>query len=82
MTYHYTLFNDFLGYCLMFYGKNGVYELRKDGKPVTRAVLQENLPIFEALMEWQEWDFGGGDSMDREFMRAEVLEPLGYSYSI
>ena len=78
MKYNYDLFNDFLGYCLMFYGKGGVYELRKDGKPVTRAVLQANLDIYETLMEWQEWQFGGGDSMDREFMRFEVLEPIGY----
>lgn len=69
----------FIEYTLMFYGKNGIYELRKNGKALTKPTVTKLMPELQREMIAQGWDFGGGDSMDREFFRNEVLEPLGYT---
>jgi hypothetical protein len=68
----------FIDYVYSFYGKGGVYELRKAGKPLTERMIVALLPEMEQKMKAQKWRWGGGDSMDREFFREEVLEAHGY----
>jgi hypothetical protein len=61
-----------------FYGKGGVYELRRGGKPLTKAKIIALLPELDAQRTAQNWRWGDGDTMDREFFRSEVLEQHGY----
>jgi hypothetical protein len=69
----------FVGYLHSFYGRRGLYELRnKDNKVVTKQLLHQLMPTLRQRMKDTNWDWGDGDSMDREFMREEVLEPMGY----
>lgn len=72
--------NDFVEYVLMFYGKGGLYELRnEEGKPLTAKAAHNLLPFLHYAMKEQDWSWGGGDTMDREFFREEVLEHAGYT---
>jgi len=69
----------FVGYVCSFYGRGGIYVLSDaQGKAVTRALVTRLLPKMQEAMHKQRWNWGGGDSLDREFFREEVLEPLGY----
>jgi len=68
----------FIDYVYSFYGKDGVYELRKAGKPLTERMIAALLPEMEQKMKAKKWRWGGGDSMDREIFREEVLEAHGY----
>ena len=69
----------FVDYVHSFYGKGGVYELRKDGKPLTRRKISALLPELMNKMAEQKWRWADGDSMDREFFREEVLHAHGYT---
>jgi hypothetical protein len=69
----------FVNYVHSFYGKGGIYVLSNaDGKTVTRPLIESLLPKMQAVMKQQRWNWGDGDSLDREFFREEVLEPMGY----
>ncbi len=69
----------FVGYVCSFYGKGGIYVLSNaEGKLVTSTLVESLLPKMREAMKQQDWTWGGGDSIDREFFREEVLEPLGY----
>jgi hypothetical protein len=69
----------FVKYVLSFYGKGGVYEMRNaEGKTPTAQLVRSLLPAMVDAMQTQGWNWGNGDSMDREFFREEVLAPLGY----
>jgi hypothetical protein len=71
---------DFVKYVLSFYGEGGVYEMRNaEGKVPTRQLVMSLLPAMVDAMHKQGWNWGDGDSMDREFFREEVLAPLGYT---
>lgn len=70
---------EFVDYIVAFYGKGGVYEMRDaQGRALTRQRVRSLLPAMTAAMQAQDWRWGDGDSMDREFFREEVLEPAGY----
>ena len=74
---------DFVAYVLSFYGKGGVYEMRNaEGKAPTRQLVLSLLPAMADAMHKQGWNWGDGDSMDREFFREEVLEHAGYTEHI
>ncbi len=69
----------FVKYVLSFYGKGGVYEMRNaEGKTPTAQLVWSLLPAMADAMHTQGWNWGDGDSMDREFFREEMLAPLGY----
>lgn len=71
---------DFVKYVLSFYGKGGIYEMRNaEGKVPTAQLVRSLLPAMVDAMHKQGWNWGDGDSMDREFFREEVLEPMGYT---
>lgn len=71
---------DFVKYVLSFYGKGGIYEMRNaEGKVPTAQLVRSLLPAMHDAMHKQGWNWGDGDSMDREFFREEVLEPAGYT---
>ena len=71
---------DFIDYVLSFYGKGGIYEMRNaEGQALTRQLAKSLLPAMQDAMHKQGWNWGDGDSMDREFFREEVLEPMGYT---
>ena len=71
--------NDFAEYIFRFYGKHGLLELRnKAGTALSRRAIKSLLPAMYAKMEADKWDWGGGDSADREFFRTQVLAPAGY----
>ena len=71
---------DFVQYVMAFYGKGGIYEMRTaDGKALTKQLVKSLLPSMADAMQKQGWNWGYGDSMDREFFREEVLEPAGYT---
>jgi hypothetical protein len=70
--------NHFVDYVHSFYGEGGVYPLFKNAKPLTKDVIKASAPLMLSLMAEQGFPYGDGDTMDREFMRFEVLEPIGY----
>lgn len=69
---------QFVDYVHSFYGTGGIYPLSKAGKPLTKPLIKASIPLMRALMVEQGFPYGDGDTMDREFMRFEVLEPIGY----
>jgi hypothetical protein len=72
---------QFVDYVHSFYGTGGIYPLSKAGKPLTKPLIKASIPLMRALMVEQGFPYGDGDgdTMDREFMRGEVFEPLGYN---
>jgi hypothetical protein len=68
---------QFVRYVHSFYGAKGVYPLYKNKKPLTLAVIEASMERFNKAMQALGYDYCG-DSIDREFMREEVLEPMGY----
>ena len=76
--------NGFVNYVHSFYGKGGIYELRNaEGQVLTKRTIREALPTMHTLMMLVYAECGldsefVGDSIDREFMRDEVLEEMGY----
>lgn len=63
-----------------FYGKDGNYPLQRSGKYLTKTVIKQTLPLAHTLMAMQKWKWAQGDSMDREFIRAELYEKvMGYT---
>ena len=74
---------EFVEYVMAFYGKGGIYEMRDEaGDPLTAEAVRRLLPYMASAMTEQGWNWGDGDSMDREFFREEVLEHAGYTEHI
>ena len=72
--------HKFATYIYRFYGKRGIYPLMRNGKYLTLKQIKETLPLAHTLMGEQGWDWSGGDSMDREFIREELYEGvMGYA---
>lgn len=69
--------DHFINYVHSFYGVNGVYPLYKNKKPLTLAAIKASMVQFNKAMQALGYEYSG-DSIDREFMREEVLEPMGY----
>jgi hypothetical protein len=67
--------NEFLTYLMQFYGRNGRFPLVREGKYLTRMDLRAYVAEASARPDW---DWNGGDTLDRWFMRDYVLEPAGW----
>jgi len=61
--------NDFIDYCFDFYGAGGIYDFN-----MTREELLHGLTL--RIMKRPDFSFVG-DSIDREFVRDEVLKMRG-----
>ena len=78
------MMTDFVDYVDSFYGQNDpLYPLVKDGQPLSRVdiygAVHEYLQLCsdesETLYEW-----GDGDSLDRERVRDILLNEFNYTY--
>ena len=63
----------FITYVTRVYGRNGVWVLKRDGKHLTKAVVRQKVRASFPRPEWC-----GGDSIDREAFRFDVLQPAGW----
>lgn len=72
--------HEFAKYIYNFYGKGGLYPLMREGKYLTLQQIKDTLPLAHTLMGEQGWNWGDGDSMDREFIREQLYEKvMGYA---
>jgi len=62
-------FNDFINYCLDFYGWNGLYDQGRTREQIAYATLM----YLDSLTETRTW--GEGDSLDRERVR-DIMNEL------
>jgi len=67
-------FNEFIEYCLSFYGPNGLYDQGRTREQVAYATLM----YLDACNDMITW--GDGDSLDRERVRDILLEEYNYKY--
>ena len=63
----------FINYVLMIYGREGTWILRREGKHLTKYLVAWYVRESFPRPGW-----GGGDSVDRESFRREVLAPAGW----
>lgn len=67
-----TALNDFRDYVHMFYGKDAIYDLGCGIPDIQEAIIQYAVKCMDIAGHW-----GGGDSVDRERVRA-ILEDMGF----
>tara|TARA_R100001460_G_scaffold50941_7_gene89499 strand:+ start:540 stop:770 length:231 start_codon:yes stop_codon:yes gene_type:complete len=65
-----TNFNEFINYCLDFYGQGGIYPQNRTREQVAYAttVLLDACSYYESIGQ-DSFTWGGGDSLDRERVR-------------
>ena len=68
-------FRKFYDYVWGFYGKNGLYVLKKGTKYLT--IFDLDKATKKLLLPKNKWKWGGGDSVDREAVR-DILFKMGY----
>ena len=63
-------FNDFINYCLDFYGKGGLYDQGRTKEQIAYAttVYLDACSYYEQC-DYEGMTWGGGDSLDRERVR-------------
>ena len=67
-----TALNEFRDYVHSFYGKDGIYDLGCGVPDIENAIMKYVASCLEVAERW-----GGGDSIDRERVRA-ILEDMGF----
>ena len=65
---------EFRDYVHSFYGKDGIYDLGCGIPDIEKAIL---LYVCRCLQSKNHWDWGDGDSLDRERVRI-ILEGYGF----
>lgn len=70
--------SEFHSYVMDFYGSNGIYPLKRNGRPLTlAAVKQASAQLLRNLRDHR-WEFEG-DTVDRERVR-DLLLGQGYQF--
>jgi len=65
----------FYDYVMDFYGRSGLYPITKNGRPLhKRDVVKATWKMLKGRYEW-----GGGDSVDRERVR-DIMLDAGYEW--
>jgi len=62
-------FDEFIEYCLSFYGPGGLYDQNRTAEQVAYATLRYFDLIAKGDLEYVHWSWGDGDSLDRERVR-------------
>ena len=65
-------FNEFINYCLDFYGVAGIYPENKRTKEqvaYATTLYLDACSYYETMTEYEGFTWGGGDSLDRERVR-------------
>ena len=69
----------FADYVTSYYGAFGIMEMRDvKGKPPSKRLIKSLIPKMRRKMKEQGFEWGKGDSFDREFFCIEMLLAAGY----
>ena len=69
----------FADYVTSYYGAFGIIEMRDaNGKPPSKRLIKSLIPKMRRKMKEQGFEWGKGDSFDREFFCTEMLLAAGY----
>lgn len=72
-------FDEFIEYCLSFYGPGGLYDQNRTREQVAYATLMYFDLIAKGDLEHVHWTWGDGDSVDRERVRDimnDIYDPV------
>lgn len=64
---------EFIQYCLKFYGKGGIYDMQADRESIEKALV---IMLIQADKDY----YFEGDSMDRERIRDTLVQYFGAKF--